>query len=63
MKYSSIVGYGTVSIVEDPDEKKNGLNQIMYHYTGKKDFSYKESTLARTTILRLEISEMTGKHR
>ena len=35
----------------------------MYHYTGKKEFTFKKSSLARTTILRLEISEMTGKHR
>jgi len=62
MKYSSIIGYGTISILEEPGEKKNGLDHIMYHYTGKREFSYKESTLARTTILRLEISEMTGKH-
>jgi hypothetical protein len=62
MKYSSIIGYGTLLIVKDPDEKKNGLNQIMYHYTGMKEFTYEESTLARTTLLRLEISEMKGKH-
>ncbi|MCU0461255.1 MAG: pyridoxamine 5'-phosphate oxidase family protein [Bacteroidales bacterium] len=63
MKYSSIVGYGYISIVDDPDEKKKGLNQIMFHYTGKKDFSYKPEILAITTILRLEITELTGKHK
>ena len=63
MKYSSIIGYGTISIVKDAGEKKNGLNQIMFHYTGKKEFTYKESALSKTTILRLEISEITGKHR
>ena len=62
MKYSSIIGYGTVSIVEDPVEKKNGLDQIMHHYTGKKEFTYKAGTFERTTILRLEISDMKGKH-
>lgn len=62
MKYSSIIGYGFITLVEDPVEKKNGLTRIMNHYTGKNEFTYKESTLDRTTILRLEINEMKGKH-
>jgi uncharacterized protein len=63
MKYSSIVGYGYVTIVDDTEEKKEGLNQIMFHYTGKKDFSFKPEIILKTTILRLEITAMTGKHR
>jgi nitroimidazol reductase NimA-like FMN-containing flavoprotein (pyridoxamine 5'-phosphate oxidase superfamily) len=61
MKYSSVVGYGSISIVTEPNEKKAGLNCIMSHYGGKSEFTYDEKVLARTTILSLEIKEMTGK--
>jgi len=62
MSYSSVVGYGNISVIDDAEEKKTGLNQIMSHYTGKNDFSFNPATLARTLILRLEITEITGKH-
>jgi nitroimidazol reductase NimA-like FMN-containing flavoprotein (pyridoxamine 5'-phosphate oxidase superfamily) len=60
-KYSSVVGYGYISIVADREEKIEGLNYIMSHYAGNKSFAYKHNVLERTTILRLEITEMTGK--
>jgi nitroimidazol reductase NimA-like FMN-containing flavoprotein (pyridoxamine 5'-phosphate oxidase superfamily) len=61
MKYSSVVGYGYVFIVKGKDEKKEGLNYIMSHYSEDSKFYYNENTLERTTVLRLEITEMTGK--
>jgi nitroimidazol reductase NimA-like FMN-containing flavoprotein (pyridoxamine 5'-phosphate oxidase superfamily) len=61
MKYSSIVGYGSISEVSDNREKIFGLNTIMEHYAGKGDFSYSPEKVKQTTLLRLEIKEMTGK--
>jgi uncharacterized protein len=61
MKYSSIIGYGNIFIVDDPEGCRYGLNQIMSHYTGRDEFEYKDETLGRTLVLRLEIVEMTGK--
>ncbi|HEY5470213.1 MAG TPA: pyridoxamine 5'-phosphate oxidase family protein [Bacteroidales bacterium] len=61
MKYSSVVGYGNISIVTEPEAKKAGLNCIMSHYGGRREYSYDDKVLERTTILSLEITEMTGK--
>jgi uncharacterized protein len=61
MSYRSIVGYGDITIVRDPEEKISGLNQIMLHYTGKGGFTYEQDVLDKTMILRLDIREMTGK--
>ncbi|HZK61118.1 MAG TPA: pyridoxamine 5'-phosphate oxidase family protein, partial [Anaerovoracaceae bacterium] len=61
MKYSSIVGYGNISIVAEKEEKRVGLNCIMNHYGGEWEYSYDEKVLERTTILRLDITEITGK--
>jgi len=61
MKYSSIIGYGNISIIREKEEKIKGLNCIMAHYGGEGEYLYDENVLEQTTILRLEIREMTGK--
>ncbi len=61
MNYSSLVGYGNISIVTDIEMKITGLDCIMKQYGGEKKFTYDEKVLTRTTILRLDITEMTGK--
>lgn len=63
MGFRSVVGYGYISLVVDPEEKKKGLDMIMYHYTGRDGFSYDEKTMKNTGVLKLEIREMTGKKR
>jgi uncharacterized protein len=61
MGFRSIVGYGTLSIVNDAAEKKTGLDAIMDHYgfTGEK--MYEEKNLGLTEVLRLEVTELSGK--
>lgn len=61
MKYSSVVGYGNISIITDEDDKKTGLKCIMRHYENEKEYSFDDKVVKKTTILRLDITEMTGK--
>jgi uncharacterized protein len=61
MKYKSIVGYGDISFVTENEERIRGLNCIMSHYGGDKKYTYDDKVLGRTTILSLDITEMTGK--
>ena len=63
MKFSSVVGYGKIYVVKEKEARINGLDCIMSHYSERKDFSYDESILGHTTVLRLEIEEMTGKRK
>jgi nitroimidazol reductase NimA-like FMN-containing flavoprotein (pyridoxamine 5'-phosphate oxidase superfamily) len=63
MKFKSIVGYGKIYEVEDKIVKIEGLQHIMKQYTGKDDFTYEEKMLDVTTILRLDISEITAKQK
>ncbi len=63
MKFSSVVGYGNISIVTEREAKIQGLNCLMAHYGGEKNYSYDENVLLRTTVLCLEIKEMTGKRK
>jgi uncharacterized protein len=60
-KARSIVGYGSVVIVTDFEEKRRGLDLIMAHY-GKTDPNlYDERQLAAIMILRVSIESMACK--
>jgi hypothetical protein len=63
MKFTSVVGYGNLFIVENDDQRRTGLDYIMNHYGGSGNYSYDEKVLSRTIVLRLDISEMTGKRK
>jgi len=63
MNYSSVVGFGNITVVTDEKDRITGLNYIMKHYGGDQDFNYNEKVLAVTTVLRLDIEEMTGKRK
>lgn len=63
MKFSSVIGFGNIYILIDRDKRIEGLNCIMAHYSDRKSFSYNEKILGKTTILRLDIEEMTGKRK
>lgn len=62
MMYSSVVGYGNISIITDNEAKRKGFDCILKHYGGNKDNSYDEKMLDRTVLLQLDIIEMTGKN-
>lgn len=61
MKYSSVVGYGKISIIHGNEEKKKGFDFIMAHYSDHSDFTYDEKIMSNTAVLRLDIEEMTCK--
>jgi uncharacterized protein len=61
MNFSSIVGYGRISIIKDREERMTGLRLIMDQYGGSGSYAFDENVFARTTILKLDISAMTGK--
>jgi uncharacterized protein len=61
MKYSSVVGWGRMEILTNNNEKIEGLNHIMAHYSDRTGFSYRQETLDKTVVLRLDILEISGK--
>jgi nitroimidazol reductase NimA-like FMN-containing flavoprotein (pyridoxamine 5'-phosphate oxidase superfamily) len=63
MKFSSVVGYGRITVVEEREARIAGLDCIMSHYSDSSGYSYDERVLGNTTLLRLNIEEMTGKRK
>lgn len=61
MRYSSIIGLGLLDEITEEEERMRGFELIMRHYgfTGKNDYS--EASLSAATILRLQVTELSGK--
>ena len=62
MVYSSIMGRGTATIVEDVEEKKQAMTLLMKTQTGK-DFTFNERLVSIVTVIRIDVQEYTAKHR
>ena len=62
MVYSSIMGRGTATIVEDVEEKKRAMTLLMKTQTGK-DFTFEDRLVTIVTVIRIDVSEYTAKHR
>jgi len=60
MKYRSVTGYGVASFIEDTEDKKDALKIIMNHYDGPVE-PMPEGILKATSVIKIEITEMTGK--
>lgn len=60
MLYSSVIGYGTASYVEDMEEKKRALNILLEHYTGRK-YDFADQSLDQVAVIKIQVKSMTGK--
>lgn len=61
MKYKSVIGWGKAEFIKDPLEKKKALDVILKHYLNGNAFDYDDRLFKRTTVIKIKISEMTGK--
>lgn len=62
MDYESVIGRGTISFV-DGDEKIQALGILMKHYLPDGDSKFNESSVTKTTVMKLSVSELTAKRR
>lgn len=60
--YFSLMGRGKAVLVEDPAEKERALTLLMKTQTGK-DFEFNERLVSIVSVIRIEVSEYTAKHR
>jgi nitroimidazol reductase NimA-like FMN-containing flavoprotein (pyridoxamine 5'-phosphate oxidase superfamily) len=63
MKYYSVIGSGKAHFLEDINEKKKALDIIMQKYSGNnaKSFEYSKSALDKIVVIKVKITEITGK--
>jgi nitroimidazol reductase NimA-like FMN-containing flavoprotein (pyridoxamine 5'-phosphate oxidase superfamily) len=61
MKYRSVIAFGKAYLLEDEEEKRQGLDIIMEHYGEETGHHYKEKNLSLALVIRIDIDEMTCK--
>jgi len=62
MHFKSVIAFGTATLLEGADEKKQGLDVIMSKYAGSGGpWEYKDKGLEATLLIRVDIQETTGK--
>ncbi len=60
--YSSVMAEGTAHILDDIDEKREGLKVLMKTQTGK-DFEFTDKMVNVVSVIRIDVKEFTAKHR
>ena len=60
-RYESVIDLAGRSSLRIPAEKRFALDRIMDHYRAQGPYAYPDDTLAKTTIIRIEIESLTGK--
>ena len=60
--YYSVMGKGTATILENPEDKMKGLSLFMKSQTGI-DFEFNERMVSAVSVIKLDITDYTAKHR
>ena len=60
MRFKSVICRGAVHFVEDADEKQKALECILHHY-GAGPHVFPKPALAKVSVIRVDIDQMTGK--
>ena len=58
--FNSAIAFGVAAIIEDYTEKQAGLDIIMRQYSGDV-FMYSESAFDKIVVIRVNVTELTGK--
>jgi len=59
-RYRSVIGWGSVSVVEEREEKRRGLEVLSQHYSERRE-AVAEGRLSGVVVLRIDIESITGK--
>ena len=59
--FQSVIGTGTLEIVEDMEEKKRGLNALMQQISRQSQWSYSDKMLEAVAVFRLDVQKLSCK--
>ncbi|KUO61446.1 MAG: hypothetical protein APF84_09090 [Gracilibacter sp. BRH_c7a] len=61
-RYLTVIVHGTAELLNDPDEKRYGLTQIVLHYkAGDKKYDFTDQALKTALVYKIKITEIIGK--
>ena len=56
-----MIGTGILSIVDDMEEKKHGLDILMKQISGNKEWTYSEEMINAVAVFKLDVEKMSCK--
>jgi nitroimidazol reductase NimA-like FMN-containing flavoprotein (pyridoxamine 5'-phosphate oxidase superfamily) len=56
-----VIGSGTIEIVESEAERIYGLDILIEHYSGIKEYKFNKGMMDRMVVLKLIVSSISGK--
>jgi hypothetical protein len=59
-KFESVIGFGTIRELRDPEQKQQGLDQIMRHYSDKA-WTFDPKAVEKTRVWRIDLESLSGK--
>lgn len=59
--FQSVIGTGTLHIVEDKEEKRRGLNAVMKQATQKAEWDYNDRMLEAVAVFRIDVDKISCK--
>ena len=63
-EFRSVIGFGTITVLDRPDEKAEALNLIMKHQTGQDTvFDFTAKQLENVCTYKLTVETFTGKQK
>ena len=62
LSYSAVSGRGRAVLIEDVEEKMEGMSILMKTQTGR-DFEFNERLVSIVAVIRVDVTEYTVKHR
>ena len=62
-RFQSVIGTGTLEIVEDMAEKVKGLNALMRQISQKSQWCYSDHVLETTAVFRLDVQKLSCKRK
>lgn len=60
-KFRSVVGFGRIYPVSEPQDKIDALKILMHQHTKKTEWDFDPKIVEKTMILKIEIESLTGK--
>ena len=61
MKYTSVIGSGIATILDDAESKRKALDIIVRQYSHT-SYDYPEKMVNALVVIRVDIEELTGRH-
>jgi len=60
--FISVIAFGTASLIEESSEKEKALSLLLKKFSGRADWEFSKANLEEVGVVKIEISEITGKH-